>query len=147
MREMCRCAEGRETGQSLTQTLLPSGEKVPGVPFPVRVGQALGWDGIRPWHWAAAVMAACSVFMLWIAGRAVQHDANGHWPAYQKAGLRRDLRGMDMLQRLHFLASLFFWGAGILALLLETRVIPEKVRLPARQTEALREWFGGPPRE
>ena len=105
--------------------------------------QALGWDGIRPWHWAVAVMAACSVGMLWIAGRAVQKDENKHWPAYQKAGLRRDLRCMDMLKRIRFLAMLFFWGTGLLALLLETKVIPEKIPLPARQTEALREWFAG----
>lgn len=127
----------------LMRSLLPSAGKVEGVPFLFRVAQALGWDGIRPWHWAAAGIAVCSVGMLWIAGRAVQKDTNGHWPAYQQAGLRRDLWCMDMLKRLRLLATLFFWGTGLLALLLETKVIPEKIPLPARQTEALREWFAG----
>lgn len=129
--------------EELMRSLLPSGGKVEGVPFLVRVAQALGWDGIRPWHWAVAFMAACSVGMLIIGGRAVQKDENGHWPAYRKSGLRRDLWCMDMLKRVRFLATLFFWGTGLLALLLETKAIPEKIPLPPRQTEALREWFAG----
>lgn len=129
--------------EELMRSLLPTGGKVEGVPFLVRVAQALGWDGIRPWHWAVAVMAGCSVGMLWIAGRAVQKDENKHWPAYQQAGLRRDLWCMDMLKRIRFLAMLFFWGTGVLALLLETKAIPEKIPLPAWQTEALRVWFAG----
>lgn len=132
----------RDAG-ALIRLLTPSEDKVDGVPFLVRVAQAVGWAGIRPWHWAAAMMAACSVGMLIIAGRAVQKDENNHWAAYQQKGLPRDLWCMDMLRRVRFLATLFFLMVGLTALLLETKIIPEKIPLPERQTEALRAWFSG----
>ena len=127
----------------VTSLMMPTEGRVGGVPLIMRVAQAVGWDGVRPWHWAMAVIAGCSTGMLWVGGRAVQKDENKHWDEYRRTGLQRDLWCMDLLGRLRLLATLFFWGAGVLALLLETNAIPELIPLPPRQTELLRAWFAG----